>query len=59
MHLDPHPRSFAAVGSIYNNMKIALDKVKKSEDRIANKRLAVPRCWSPTCSNCGFVRPSA
>ena len=45
MLFDAHTRSFAAVGSvarrgIYDNMKTAVDKVKKGKDRTVNARFA-------------------
>jgi len=46
MLFDAHTRSFAAMGGIarcgiYDNMKTAVDKVKKGKGRIINKRFAV------------------
>ena len=46
MLFDAHTRSFAALGGvarrgIYDNMKTAVDKVKKGKGRTVNKRLAV------------------
>jgi transposase len=46
MLFDAHTRSFAALGgvprrSIYDNMKTAVDKVKKGKGRIVNARFAV------------------
>ena len=46
MLFDAHPRSFAAMGGIarrgiYDNMKTAVDKVKKGKGRTVNKRFAV------------------
>jgi transposase len=46
MLFDTHTRSFAALGgvarrSIYDNMKTAVDKVKKGKGRVANARFAV------------------
>jgi transposase len=46
MLFDAHTRSFAAVGGvprrgIYDNMKTAVDKVKKGKGRIVNARFAV------------------
>ena len=45
MLFDAHTRSFAAIGGIarrgiYDNMKTAVDKVKKGKGRIVNKRFA-------------------
>ena len=45
MLFDAHTRSFAALGGIprrgiYDNMKTAVDKVKKGKGRIVNKRFA-------------------
>ena len=46
MLFDAHTRSFAAMGGIarrgiYENMKTAVDKVKKGKGRTVNKRFAV------------------
>ncbi|MGQ3050268.1 MAG: IS21 family transposase, partial [Roseateles sp.] len=46
MLFDAHTRSFAALGGvarrgIYDNMKTAVDKVKKGKGRVVNKRFAV------------------
>ena len=45
MLFDAHTRSFAALGGvarrgIYDNMKTAVDKVKKGKGRIVNERFA-------------------
>jgi hypothetical protein len=53
MLFDAHTRSFAALGGvarrgIYDNMKTAVDKVKKGKGRVVNARFA--RCARTTCS---------
>ena len=52
MLFDAHTRSFAAMGGIarrgiYDNMKTAIDKVKKGKGRTVNKRFAVMCAHSP------------
>ena len=52
MLFDAHTRSFAALGGIarrgiYDNMKTAVDKVKKGKGRVVNARFAVDVCALP------------
>lgn len=60
MLFDAHTRSFAALGGvarrgIYDNMKTAVDKVKKGKGRVVNARFAAMcahcmRAANPSCA---------
>ena len=60
MLFDAHTRSFAALGGvarrgIYDNMKKAVDKVKKGKGRVVNARFAAMcahcmRAANPSCA---------